>query len=305
MREPLPPEFVGTPFRVGDALAAGVGARRMRGSDLAAPFWGVRSGADTTELRGLVGAYMARMPRGTFFSHVTAAHLWNIPLPLSYANSLPLHVASSATLRGPTGSGVTGHHLQIDRRDITTLDGIPLTRPERTVFDLAGVLPDEDLLACLDNLLWHRRPPSSRATAESLTQAYLRFRGRRGRARLVELLSLASDRADSPPESAFRLRFLRAGFPPAVPNLRVYDAEGRFIAMPDLQFVNFEMAFDYEGDYHRTQRNQWRKDLARVPRLQDAGWHHTRISGDDLIDPREMLARTSRILMERGWQPER
>jgi hypothetical protein len=48
---------------------------------------------------------------------------------------------------------------------------------------------------------------------------------------------------------------------------------------------------------------QWQKDLARVPRLQDAGWHHTRISAQDLRDSHEFLTRLSRQLRARGWSP--
>ena len=48
---------------------------------------------------------------------------------------------------------------------------------------------------------------------------------------------------------------------------------------------------DYEGDHHR------------VPPLQDADWHHTRLSAADLADPRYILARTRGVLLERGWTP--
>ena len=142
-----------------------------------------------------------------------------------------------------------------------------------------------------------------RATIPSITAALSRTTGRRGRARFVALLPLASSRSDSDPESAFRLRFIRAGFPDPVPNAAVFDANGMFLAMPDLQFREYRMAFDYEGDHHRTDPRQWRKDLRRVPLLQDALWHHTRLSANDLADPRYMLARTRRLLIERGWAP--
>lgn len=86
-----------------------------------------------------------------------------------------------------------------------------------------------------------------------------------------------------------------------MPNQNVYDTNGRFIAMPDLQFPAYRMAFDYEGDHHRTDALQWRKDLRRVPLLEDAEWHHTRMSADDLAQPRALLERTARRLRARGW----
>src|SRR5690606_38785550 len=123
--------------------------------------------------------------------------------------------------------------------------------------------------------------------------------------RALQLIAFSTDRSDAPPESAFRRRFHVAGFPSAEPNGRIYDAHGRFLAMPDLQFRQFRMAFDYEGDHHRTDKRQWRKDLRRAPRLEDERWHYPRISGDDLADPRYLLARTRRILLARGWRPSR
>lgn len=304
MPRPLPESVGAGPFRVDDALRAGVTEKRLRGNDLSAPFWGVRATASAT-LSERAQAFATRMQDGAFFSHETAALLWGIPLPPELADNPSIHVSVAGGRRGPGGAGVIGHHLQVSERDITVHAGRRVTTLARTVCDLAPALHDEDLLTAIDNILWWRRPMSQRATPEELRATLHRFRGRRGRARLFEMAALASDRSDAPPETAFRLRFLRAGFPPAQPNERVYDTSGRFLAMPDLQFREYKMAFDYEGDHHRTDRKQWRKDLARVPRLQDAGWHHTRLSGDDLTDDREAIARARSNLTARGWTPSR
>lgn len=178
-----------------------------------------------------------------------------------------------------------------------------MTSLERTVLDLSPLLTDEKLLGVIDNILWRRRPPTLRATIPTLSAALSRTQARRGRSRIVALLPLATSRSDSDPETAFRLRFIRAGFPDPLPNQDILDENGAFLAMPDLQFLEYRMAFDYEGDHHRTDARQWRKDLRRVPLLQDAGWHHTRLSGNDLADPRYVLSRTRRLLLDRGWTP--
>jgi hypothetical protein len=82
----------------------------------------------------------------------------------------------------------------------------------------------------------------------------------------------------------------------------LYDDRGRFLAMPDLSYAAFALTFDYEGDHHRTDSIQWEKDISRVPRLEDANWHHTRISKSDLRDSTEFLSRTRRLLRDRGWR---
>jgi len=302
VRVPIPPHLSSAPFAVNDGLEAGLGEKRLRGSDLTSPFWGVRIAASPDTLQERARAYSTRMQLDAFFSHTTAAGLHEIPLPLAL-RSATLHVSSAADLRGPTGRGVIGHHLHIDPRDIARVQGLSVTSLERTVMDLAHSLDDEAMVAALDNVLWWRRDPATRATPRSLDDAFHRFRGRRGRARLREFIPFATDRSDSPPESTFRLRFLREGFPVPEPNVEIYDDLGQFIAMPDLQFKRYKMAIDYEGDHHRTDRIQWQRDIQRVPRLEDAGWHHTRLSALDLAYPAEVLGRIRKHLVSRGWRP--
>jgi hypothetical protein len=300
-RIPLP-DALGTAFSVASARQLGIGPRRLAGVDLERPFWGVRAAAGSLDDPAAVArAYSARMPGHAFFSHATAAQLWSIPLPIHLETSLPIHVSVRSGHRAPEGRGVAGHHLDIQLMDIESARGLTVTSPERTVIDLAPILDDEHLLGALDIILWRRRSTASRATRQSFRECLDRHRGRRGRSRVETLLPLTTDRSDSIPESAFRLRFVRAGFPDPVPNQNVYDTNGRFIAMPDLQFPAYRMAFDYEGDHHRTDALQWRKDLRRVPLLEDADWHHTRMSADDLAKPRALLERTARRLSERGW----
>lgn len=301
-RIPLPEEFRGAPFSVASGREAGLSAKRLRGGDLAKPFWGVRAAAQATDIAALARAYAARMPEHSFFSHHTAAALHGLPLPLSLRGPLPLHV-SVPTGRTPSASAsIAGHRLAIESVDVVQRRGLRLTSLVRTVLDLAAHLPDEDLLAAIDNALWRKRRHGHRASAASLRAALDRFSGRRGRARVTALIPLGTDRADSPPESAIRLRFLRAQLPPMLVNVGIMSTTGHLLAQPDLQFRDFRMAYDYEGDHHRTDPEQWRKDLARVPRLQDAGWHCTRISAADLADSAELLDRTRRLLRERGWR---
>ena len=262
----------------------GVGRGRLAGSDLKRPFWGVRFLGSATSIREHAASYSPRMPPLALFSHVTAAQLWDIPLPVRLQGALPLHVAVPDPQRAPEGRDVIGHRLQLRRPDLRRISGLCVTSLERTVLDLATLLDDEELLGAIHNILWRRRRPQMRATIPTITAALASTSARRGRTRFLELLPLASPRSDSNPETAFRLRFIRAGFPDPIPDKDVFDAQGRFLAMPDLQFPVFRMAFDYEGDHHRTDPGQWCKDLRRVPLLQDANWHHTRPSAADLAD---------------------
>src|SRR5205814_2373250 len=77
-------------------------------------------------------------------------------------------------------------------------------------------------------------------------------------------------------------------------NFVVRARDGAWVAQVDLAFVEFRMALEYEGDHHRTDRDQWRSDLRRVPRLEDEQWHTTRMGPSDLEDSRDLIARLAR-----------
>ena len=296
---PIPDSMLGMPFRVSDGLDNGLGASRMRSPDLARPLWGVRTPADgLLPLPALCRAHLARAHESAFFSHATAAMLWEIPLPGWLAARPGLDVAVPFPKRAPAAERIRAHKLTIKPGDVVMLDGLPVTSPQRTILDLARILRPEDLLAAIDSVLWHRRPLVDR---DQLLFRLEGFTGRGARA-LAAVLPEVTDHSDSSPESVMRWRIIQFGLPHPEINVPVIE-HGVFLAQPDLIYRRYRMAFDYEGDHHRTDPVQWQKDLARVPRLQDAGWHHTRISAQDLRDSHEFLTRLSRQLRARGWSP--
>ena len=182
--------------------------------------------------------------------------------------------------------------------DIVLVANLAVSSPARAWIECAPFLTVEELICAGDYLLWRRQP---RETFDSLTAAVRRFAGRVGRSRIEAALPELNDRSDSPPESTLRYRFLLAGLPRPEVNVDIFDSSGDFLARPDLLFRRYLMVIDYEGDHHRTDRAQWRKDLARVPRLEAEGWHSTRVSADDLRDSRDLIARLARMLRTRGW----
>jgi hypothetical protein len=301
-RSPLPPELRGQAFAVRDALEAGARPTRLRSGDLTSPFWGVRSTPEDAEsVPGRSRAYLSRAAPGHFISHSSAAVIWGIPLPSRLELDERLHVAVSTEQRAPRGQGVIGHRLRLGPDDVTTHEGIRLTSLSRTWCDLASILREEELVAAGDNALWNRRPEATRVSRNDLQVAASHHSGRRGRPAIRSSILLLSDRADSYPESVMRVRMIRAGLPIPEVNLELYTERGQFLAMPDLSYPDYLLSFDYEGDHHRTDSAQWEKDIARVPRLESANWHHTRISKADLRTSRDFLERTRRLLLDRGW----
>jgi hypothetical protein len=294
----LPTEFSVAPFTVGEALALPIGESRLRGDDLARPFWGVRDPTFADDLHGLCRAYLTRAHPSAFFSHITAARIWGIRLPFRLLADPTLDVGVPNPKRAQAAVGIRGHKLRLDGADLAFRHGLPVTSAARTLCDIASLLSDEELLAAADTLLWIRQPLT---TGEALAAAVARHRVS-GRAALHRVVPFVSDHSDSSPESVFRWRFRIAGLPEPDVNVPLFDADGLKVATPDLSFRDFREAFDYEGDHHRTDAGQWQVDIARVRRLEGIGWHSTRGAALDLHDSRDVIEGLTRALRAKGWR---
>ncbi|TFD54026.1 hypothetical protein E3T55_04905 [Cryobacterium frigoriphilum] len=81
----------------------------------------------------------------------------------------------------------------------------------------------------------------------------------------------------------------------------IYDPQGVFLARGDLVYRDYRSLLEYQGDYHRTDRGQWRRDIRRLGRLEDNDWHMHQFTDDDLAAPVELVSRIERRLRARGW----
>lgn len=296
---PLHPRFRDLPFLVAEANRAGVGRARLRSSDLTAPFRGVRTPRlIEPTLLNRCAAYLGIMPAGSVFSHGTAALLLGMPAPVRVERERALHVAVTPPRRAPRVDGITGHQLDLCESEITVVRGLPVTTPERTWCDLAPVLSVRELVALGDFLIARTRPLTSRG---KLRESVTRRRRGRGVAKLSAALALLNERSESPQESLLRTMFVEAGLPGLDVNVELRDASGRFVARPDLRFPEYRLVVEYEGDGHRTDREQWRRDFGRTARLQVLGEEVLRVGAADLADEPQLLATVRALLARQGW----
>jgi very-short-patch-repair endonuclease len=101
-------------------------------------------------------------------------------------------------------------------------------------------------------------------------------------------------------ESRARLAFADGGLPEPELNADIVDDAGNWIARGDFVWREARVVVEYEGDVHRTDRQQWLTDVARTELLEDAGWRVIRITARDLSTPHlraRMVARIRRALM--------
>lgn len=298
---PLPPRIVGTAFAVGDRALHGETNGRLRGSDLDAPFWGVRSvDVDLTNVFGRCAAFAPRLRPGWVFSHRTAAELLGAPLPSSCTHDTDLHIGALHGVQPARGRGVVGHRLAEATRT-TRVRGFTLTAPADTFVLLATMLELPDLVAVGDFLVSGSRVRGGsrrniHATIDELAAAVTAYGSRRSARLLRTALPLVRMGVDSRPETHLRLALIEAGLPEPSVNPPVRVDGGTAVLHPDLAEVRLRIAYEYEGEQHRTDQRRFRADIVRRERFEAAGWRVVRVTAHDLfVDRTAFIARVQRI----------
>ncbi|KAB7788214.1 hypothetical protein [Bifidobacterium cebidarum] len=126
-----------------------------------------------------------------------------------------------------------------------------------------------------------------------------------GRLSCVRALMLMSPGADSPKESEKRLSLQSHGIPEAsvnyvVPNIMFAS---RAPITVDLAWPHYKVAVEYDGDQHRTDKMQWRRDQEKRGKLQGRGWLVFVATAASLADDytkAEFAFRVGRALALRG-----
>jgi len=249
----------------------------MRGSDLRAPYSGVRaSNASPPTQRDLCAAYIARAPEGHCFSHATAARLWGVPLPRSVESDSLLDVAVLKPRALPRAAGVRGHRMGGDGVRMVWRFGVPVCDPVTVWCQLARILSHDDLVAAGDFLVRRpRRPetddPRPYADVAELRERVIRLRGagsRTARAAAVDV----REGADSRRESLLRLMLQRAGLPEPELNSEIFTFRGGSLGWADLLYRQQRVIVEYDGDQHRTDYEQFEKDAVRLDDFRRAGY---------------------------------
>jgi len=294
-RRPLPSDL-GSAFTVSEARQLDVPRDRLFVRDLSAPFHGVRArqAVHSTVLEKCV-AYGPRLTSAQFFSHETAAALWEMPMPRAHFDRI--HVSAIAPAREPRTIGVIGHRLMISADCLTLRHGLPVTTAAETWAQLAATTKEDDLVAIGDHLLTH-----GLADRDDLAEACARLR-RRGAADLAPALASIRPGAESPRESQVRLILVRAGLPEPELNWTLCDANGGFVARLDMAYPDHRVAVEYDGRQHADVA-QFRRDADRWPAIASQGWNLVRVVDHHLRDPdRRIVGPTVRALRARGWRP--
>lgn len=300
----LLPDELGRHFSVRQAAAAGMGRGRISAGDLDRPFRGVRSVMTAETPLERVAALVPRLHPGQLIGGETAMRVWGYPHPGIWSVEAPIIVVVATGSARARSRGVTGRRLAEGRAHPWRIGGVPIIDPVAALFMCAATLTDDQVVIALDAListaenypgLRPGRPPLTVTDIAQRLRVWGRFPGSR---RVRDALTRAREGVESPKETETRLLIVAGGLPEPVVQYEIRE-NGLLIARSDMAYPAFKIAIEYEGDGHRTSRDQWRRDIQRQRALEDHGWIVIRVTQLDLGDPRPLMDRIRRAMASR------
>ena len=190
------------------------------------------------------------------------------------------------------------HSDTLDDDETCVRDGIRLTTPARTTFDL-GRRKDMTLAVIRLDALMH----ATEVKAVDVELLVDRHRGARGLVQLRRVLLLADGGAESPWESRTRLVLIGSGLPRPQTQIEVLNEWGAVIARIDMGWDDFKVGVEFDGAQHWTDPAQRTRDIDRLAELEARGWTIVRVSADMLRHrPDVVVARTRSALLTAGYR---
>lgn len=234
-----------------EAIEIGVDDRTLSRGVRLRVFVRIRQGAychtDLWRSKSAVGQHLARAyatqdltPGPTALSHISAlAHfgcpLWDAPLEQVHLTRLD---------RGSSRreAGVVHHDGHVSADDVVTLDGRVVTSPTRSTLDALTMLSTESSLVAGDWML-----EQGLTTHDQLWAGKDSMIGWPGTLPLHIKIGLLDGRSKSVAESRGRNLFRRMGIPRPELQFRVYDKDGRLIAITDFAWPDRKVYGEADG----------------------------------------------------------
>lgn len=197
---------------------------------------------------------------------------------------------------GRPPDGILVRNERIDSDDIEYVNGLPVTTPLRTAFDLARHLPRDLAVRHLDALA-----RATGVTACEILQLADRYPRARGLPRARIALPLMDGGAQSHQETRIRLILIDDGLP--APKTQILVSDGVNDAFIDMGYNEPKVGFDYEGKHHSEDRGQYVHDIGRAELIDGRGWLDIRVVAEHTR--RFILHRAYAAFSRRGWTPRK
>ncbi len=284
-------EILDWPFRGTDALAAGVLNRHRLRTDFEMVHRNV---------------YIRRGQKLTPVTRAVAAWLWSgRTATMAGLSAAALHRTAwiddwlPAELNRPSrdkARGIVVHSDTLDDDETTVRDGIRMTTPARTAFDLGRRKGLTAAVIRLDALMH-----ATGVKAADIELVADRHRGARGLVQLRRALHLADEGSESPYETKTRLALVGAGLPRPQTQIEVLNEWGLVMARIDMGWEEWKVGVEFDGAHHWTDPAQRSRDIDRLAELEAHGWAIVRVSAEMIRNrPDVVVARVHRALLAAG-----
>jgi len=284
-------EILDWPFRGTDALAAGIVTPHRLRTDFEPVHRNV---------------YIPRGQKLTPVTRAVAAWLWSgRTATLAGLSAAALHRTAwiddwlPAELNRRSrdkARGIILHSDTLDEYETCVRDGIRLTTPARTAFDVGRRNGLTTAVIRLDAL--------THATGLKVADVELlaeRHRGARGLVQLRRALHLTDGGAESPYETKARLVLVGGGLPRPQTQIEVLNDWGAVMARIDMGWEEWKVGVEFDGAQHWTDPAQRTRDMDRLAELESRDWTVIRVSADMLRHrPHVVVARTRGALVAAG-----
>lgn len=224
------------------------------------------NGVPVTWKQRALAACLAAGPAAVV-SHRSAAVVWGI------SGFRPGRIEITV----PPGAGNRNPLARVHRSAVSGVrrDGLPVTRPARTISDLAAVVGGDVLEEAVDDVLCRRLCRLDELVAPA---------GRRGSGALRAVLE-AWD-GDALPAGVAEMRVVRAllaaGLPDPVRQHEIHTADRLFVARVDLAYPPERLAIELDGFRWHAGRGPFRSDRLRRNRIEAAGWRLLEAAPEDV-----------------------
>jgi len=221
---------------------------QLRSSTWRRVFRGIYADAQLPDDHGLrARAAMLLIPPGAAITGRSAAWLWGARIATSLD---PVDVVAPLGSRFKGFAGLETRTAPIPEDEVTTLDGVRLTLPLRTAWEVAIRMEPVEAITILDALTG-----IGQLTVEQLKRYLATKPGHRNaRSRAAQIFSLVDYRSGSPDESRLRARLILAGLPVPIPQYEYRFWDGSSITL-SLAWPEERVAIRYgetnpTGRYH-------------------------------------------------------
>jgi hypothetical protein len=217
-------------------------------------------------------------------SHESAAAWSGVDL-MAPVDLLHVTAPSNRGRRSDSAPGVRIHRADIVPSDIQVIRGVRVTRPNRTIADVARSCSLERAVCVADGYL------RKGLTSMSSLRAYAFNLAGPRRALATKVASLSDPGSASVFETLTRLLLARAGLPAPITQYDVHDQDGTWIGRFDFAWPEAGLILECDGFEHHSTREAFHRDRRRWSALSRAGWAVRVVTWHDLVNDPDYVIR--------------